>query len=174
MDYSEHGLQVRIKLGTLQFTIYPIKLHKKKVMRGKPDTSIPEKKKPGVKVNSWALIQELLPMVGEAASRLKRKIRVDRLDLDLTIGASTPALAAIAFGGANAALGMLIPVLENHFEIKERRIRTRCNFNHTQPEAELSTAFSLTIGQGVVMMLNLGTQALRTYVHQTDKQKEAV
>lgn len=67
----------------------------------------------------------------------------------------------MAFGGANAALGMMLPLLENHFNVRQRSIRTAVDFEGSRPVIYLKAAFSLTIGQGVVLAVRLGFQALR-------------
>ena len=84
--------------------------------------------------------------------------------------------AAMAFGGANAALGMMLPLLENHFNVRQRSIRTAVDFEGSRPVIYLKAAFSLTIGQGVVLAVRLGFQALRilSQYKSGQKQKEAV
>ena len=85
-------------------------------------------------------------------------------------------IAAMPFGGANAALGMMLPLLENHFNVRQRSIRTAVDFEGSRPVIYLKAAFSLTIGQGVVLAVRLGFQALRilSQYKSGQKQKEAV
>jgi hypothetical protein len=121
-------------------------------------------------------VKEFLPLAAEPAGRFKRKVRIDQLELELTAAASNPAAAAMAFGGANAALCMMLPLLENHFNVRQRSIRTAVDFEGSRPVIYLKAAFSLTIGQGVVLAVRLGFQALRilSQYKSGQKQKEAV
>lgn len=162
VDYAAGGLTVRLLAGPLHMTVFPFPKRKKerpkKEKKEKPDQAPgPDEKAPG---GSLDLIKEFLPLVTDAAGSLRRKIRVDRLEMDLTVGAPDPAMAAIAFGGANAALGMLVPLLENAFQIKERRLRTAVDFNAKVPVVAIRAALTLTIGQGAAFALHFGIRAL--------------
>ena len=178
LEYSARGLLIRVRLGRLRFTVFPMKKKERKpkpVKEKKPQPEA-EKKEPPKKGGALTLVREFLPLAAEAAGRFKRKVRIDQLDLELTVAASDPAAAAMAFGGANAALGMMLPLLENHFNVRQRSIRTAVDFEGSRPVICLKAAFSLTIGQGVVLAVRLGFQALRirSKYKSNQKQKEAV
>ena len=181
VDYSAAGLVVRLRLGAFRFTLFPLKPRKKKpkMQKEKPPappkpTAEPAKKEGG----SLDLLKQFLPLVADAAGKFKRKIRIDRLDLDLTVACPDPADAAMAYGGANAILGMVVPLLEHNFNVKERKIHTALDFDRTSPAVALTAAVSMTIGQGAALTLTLGFRALTILMNlkkQTQsKQKEAV
>lgn len=180
-EYSETGVLVRARLGLIRFTIYPRKkkTKKKSAKETKPEKepSAPEEEPPAKAGGLFSTVKEFLPLVADAAGQFKRKIRVDRLYLDFTAAASDPAAAALAFGGANAALGMIWPVFENNFNIQDRRIRTAVDFNRREPVIYVFASFSLTVGQAVVLGLRLAIRFLKILSHikaQKKKQKEAV
>ena len=83
---------------------------------------------------------------------------------------------ALSFGGVNAAIGMIWPLLENNFNIGDRRIRTKVDFNLTEPEAYLYASFSLRVGQAVALALRLGIRFLKLWSGRNQEQtkKEAV
>lgn len=181
LRYSADGLVVQLRLGALRPTLFPLKKKKKKP----PKQSVPQKappKEPPAKPQpaggGLELVKRLLPLLAETAGRFQRKVRIDDLDLDLTVAAPDPDATAIAYGGANAFLGMMIPLLEHHFNIKKRKIRTAVDFDQEHPTITIRAAFSLTIGQGAVLSIRLGCQALRILMdhrkQQSMKQKEAV
>lgn len=179
LEYGEPGLLIRLRLGRLHFTVFPIKQKKKKPEKKKKTApkAEPEPPSPPPAWNTWALLKRFLPVVAEAAGRFQNKVRIDRLDIDITAAAGDPAAAAIAYGAANAAIGMMIPLLEHNFKVKERRIRTRVDFDRTSPQVRLKAAFSLTIGQGAMLGFRFGVQAVKTYSlyrKSEQKQKEAV
>ena len=178
LEYAAQGFSVRMRLGKLYFTVFPMKKRDKKPKppRVKKQRAEIPKAEPTKTGGTLELVKEFIPLAAEAAGRFKRKIRIDQLDLELTLAASDPATAAMAFGGANAALGMMLPLLENNFNIKRRSVRTAVDFDRTSPVVYLKAAFSLTIGQGVVLAVRLGSQALRILLkHRSgQKQKEAV
>ena len=182
VEYSRSGTLVHLRAGPLRIQVYPPKPRKKsgekKPKRAKKSAKPPEEQpepKPGGQLDT---LKAILPLVAEAAGQLRRKVRVDRLLLDVTAATADPAMTAMAFGGINAAIGMIWPLLENNFNIGERRIRTKADFNLTEPEAYLYGAFSLRLGQAVLLALTLGIKLLKLWSGQNQKQiqgkKEAV
>ena len=171
-DYAAGGLRVRVRAGPLGFQVYPRPERGKKRSRRKgPET-------PAEKPDLLPLLRQYLPLIAEAAGRLRRKIRIDRFTLDFTAGAGDPASAALLFGGANALIGMLWPLVEQNFDVRERRIRTRADFSAPRPEAALSAAATLTVGQAQGLAPRLWKQAgaSRPGAERApaEKQKEAV
>ena len=92
-------------------------------------------------------------MALEAAGRLRRKIRVDKIYLDVIVGGADPAEAALAYGGVNAAIGMIWPLVEHNLNVKDRRIRTRADFSAAETELSLEAAATLTVGQALALAL---------------------
>ena len=183
VEYSRSGTLVHLRVGPLRIKVYPPKPkgksggekpkpEKRRKKGQKPEEEQPEPK-PGGQLSA---LKAMLPLVADAAGQLRRKVRVDKLLLDVTAAASDPATAALAFGGVNAAIGMIWPLLENNFNIGERRIRTKVDFNLTELEAYLYGSFSLHLGQAVVLALTLGIKFLKLWSGQNQKQtkKEAV
>ena len=180
VEYSRSGVLVRLRAGPLRIRVYPPRPKKadgqekpKRVKKKpKPEEEQPEPK-PGGQLGP---LKAILPLVADAAGQLRRKVRVDRLLLDVTAAASDPAAAALAFGGVNAAIGMIWPLLENNFNIGDRRIRTRVDFNLTELEIYLYGSFSLRLGQAAALALRLGIRFLKLWSGRNQEQtkKEAV
>lgn len=182
VEYSRSGTLVHLRAGPLRIRVYPPKPRKKsgekKPKRAKKKNPKPQKEeqpepKPGGQLDT---LKTMLPLVADAAGQLRRKVRVDRLLLDVTAAAPDPAMAALSFGGVNAAIGMIWPLLENNFNIGDRRIRTKADFNLTEPEAYLYASFSLRLGQAVALALRLGIRFLKLWSGRNQEQtkKEAV
>lgn len=147
VDYSGQGLLIRVLLGPAHISVFPLKKRERTTAR---------KEKPlthwtglAMEGNPLGLLQTYLPLVAESAGRLRRKIRVEWLGLDLTVAASTPAFAAVSFGAANGALGIIIPLLEQNFHIRERRIRTGISFEQKEATVSFQIVLTLTVGQGI-------------------------
>ena len=111
-----------------------------------------------------------------------RKLRIDVFQLEVTAAAPDPAAAALCFGGANAFIGMIWPLVEQNFNVKERRLRTRVDFDAERPSVYLYAAATLTAGQALALGLRLTTRFLAEFSKYraeagspaTSKQKEAV
>lgn len=107
VEYSRSGTLVHLRAGPLRIQVYPPKPRKKRGEKkpkrakrsAKPQEEQPEPK-PGGQLDT---LKTMLPLVADAAGQLRRKVRVDRLLLDVTAAAPDPAMAALGFGGVNAA-----------------------------------------------------------------------
>ena len=91
-SYRSGVLTLRGKVGPVKLTILPQKEKKPAKKKPKPEKSAEDKPKKQPK-ELLALARRALPVALEAAGRLKRKIRVDRLFLDVTVGGEDPAAA---------------------------------------------------------------------------------
>ena len=60
-----------------------------------------------------------------------------------------------SFGYANMALGMLLPIFEQNFVVKDHQVRTSVDFSLQSPVIYLSVAISIRIGQLVSFALRL-------------------
>ena len=152
VSYRSGVLTLKGKLGPVKLTILPQKEKKSAQKKPKPEEKA-ESKPPKQPKDLLALARRALPVALEAAGRLKRKIRVDRLYLDVAVGGEDPAAAAVAYGGVNAAVGMIWPLVEQNFNVKDRRIRTAMDFSAAETDLSLEVAATLTVGQALALAL---------------------
>ena len=151
--YSSAGVKLKLKIGPVKITLLPQKEKKRPEKKPKKPKK-PKKAAEGPPLGPEeiiALVKQALPVALEAAGRLKRKIRVDRLYLDVAVGGEDPAAAATAYGGLNAAIGMIWPLVEQNLHVKDRRIRTRADFLETRTRVDLDAAAPLTVGQALAL-----------------------
>ena len=151
--YSSAGVKLKLKIGPVKITLLPQKEKKRPEKKPKKPKK-PKKAAEGPPLGPEeiiALVKQALPVALEAAGRLKRKIRVDRLYLDVAVGGEDPAAAATAYGGLNAAIGMIWPLVEQNLHVKDRRIRTRADFLETRTRVDLDAAATLTVGQALAL-----------------------
>ncbi len=170
--YGEAGLFVTVLAGPFKIQVLPMKPGKKarpqkekKPKKEKPAMAEKHKREPKEsQPGTLSRLMKLLPVVGQACGALKRKIRIDDLELQLIWGGSDPAAIALGYGQANAALGMIWPVLDNNFKVKRHCFQIGMDYGRTQPAAELQAAVTLTIGQIVTLGVHYGVKALFTWM----------
>lgn len=163
-EYSEDGILIRAKLGPLRFTLYPLKKKEKKVKTEKKtqdtqkkEAPPPEKKKRG---GLLSLLREMLPLAMEALGSFKRRLHIDLFTLHLVWAAPDPASAAMGYGAANAAVGMIYSVLEEHFRIKKWDTQISVDFEQKQPRVYLRAVLTMTVGRLVTFGIYFGLRAL--------------
>lgn len=169
VKYGEAGLYVMALAGPLNIQILPMKPKKtkkpKKEKKPKKKKPAKEKKpKPEGQPGTLSRLMKLLPVVGQACGSLKRKIRIDDLELELIWGGSNPAAIALGYGQANAALGMLWPIFDNNFKVKRSDFQISMDYGRSQPAVELQAAVTMTIGQITVLGVHYGAKALFTWI----------
>lgn len=165
IKYSQEGICVHLRFGFFSFQVYPREKKKKESApkRQKPEKEKPEKEPETEHGGPLEQVKQFLPLVCEAAGELKRKIQIDRLILELTVAAGDAARTAMAYGYANMAVGMLWPLLEQNFEIKDPQIRTGVDFNAGATSIYINAAVSLRLGQLISFALRFGWKFLRAY-----------
>jgi len=100
-----------------------------------------EDKKPGV----LKTVLDLLPAVKNMLGRLRRRLLIKRLIIYYSVANDDPYKAAFTFGAANAAIGVLVPFLENNFRIRKRDFRAFPNFHEAQQSIYINAAISLAV-----------------------------
>lgn len=155
---------VRARVGLLRVQVWPLRNKKRKPAKAeapKPDKPPKTPEAPASFSGIAELLETWLPLVCEAVGRLRRAIRVDLLELRLTVGGSDPGDTALLYGGANALLGMILPLFEHAFQVRERRISTSVDFEAESTRVHLRADISLTLGQLVVFTFWFLPQAAR-------------
>lgn len=178
-EYSAQGLTAWLKLGPFQIKVFPLKKKEKKKKPSKTKKAQPKPQKPAEEKpkqgGTLTQVREFLPLICEAAGALKRRIRIDKLYLDYTLpGKEDAAAAAMRFGYSNAAMGMILPLFEQNFNVKERRVRTAVDFNADSPKIYVYAVISARLGQLVSFALRFGWKFLMVYQKTKNPKKEAI
>lgn len=184
--YGADGLFLWVLAGPFKIKLLPAGEKKKSKRKKKaakaekePPAAAEEHKKEPKEGQPGTLsrLMQLLPVAGEACGALKRKIRIDDLELELIWGGSDPAAIALGYGQANAALGMIWPILDNNFKVKRHSFQIGMDYGRTQPGVELTAALTFTIGQLVTLGIHYGVKALVIWIRSgkpTRKRQEAM
>ena len=166
--YSESGFLLSVSVGPKRIQILPSEKEKKpkqpkKAQKKSVAADQAEQSKPSGK-DTVSTALRFLPLVGEAAGRLKRKIRIDDFNLRIIWGAADPADAAKGYGAANAAMGILWPAVEHNFKVKEYDLSVDVDFERSKPEFVGNVNVTITIGQIIALLLILGFKALKIHL----------
>ncbi len=177
--YSAEGLFLAFKAGLLRLPLLPRKKGKtqKAAKEKRPDKKKPKKagdtKPERNGKDTLKLAMRFIPLLGEAAGRLRRKIRIDHLTLHVIWAASDPASAAMGYGAGNAVLGILWPPVEHNFHVKQHDLRVDVDFDREKPVLETDAQITLTIGQIVSLALILGVKAFNIFLgYRREKNEE--
>lgn len=192
VEYSAGGLAVWVRAGALKFQVFPWSRPKKDKSKRKAEKKPKKSKKarktqdkgqsaekepkktPVTEKIGGALdyAQALLPIALEAARRFRRKLRIDKLYLEMQVGSPDPADTALRYGQASAALGALWTPLTQAFRVKDGEARVTMDFDARETALYGTASLSLKVGQILWLGLCFGIKALRGFLGVRKKHKE--
>ncbi len=165
--YGESGALVKAIAGPARIRLYPRKKKEKKPKPEKPaekEKTASQAKEPAEKGGSW---KDFLPLVRTALDflgDLRRKLRVERLELKLILAGDDPADLAQNYGRIWAAVGNLFPLLERAFVIKKRDVEVECDFVAEETRVAARLDLTITLGRLLVLVVRYGIRILRQYL----------
>lgn len=163
------AVRVDVKLGWLRFRVVPGKAGKKRPQKGKKEVSAgegEEKKKSRISLSDIQdAVRTLAPPLKKALGRTRRGIRVDPLELSLTVGGrEDPAAAAKLYGEINAAVWAGMPTLERLLDIPDPGIHTELDFDAERTRAEGTAGISIRVGTALAVGFGIAIPALRWFL----------
>ena len=171
--YMENELSLRLKIGLLKMQVLPAKpkkaapKKKKKTAKRAAASQKPEKPKKKASMPKLTLsdILALVNLACDTLGDLRRKLRVEVLTLHVVLGGDDPAKAAMQYGGAWAAIGMLNPKLDQLFVIKKRDIQPILDYNEKEMSISAQLALTITIGRALSLGLKAGARFLKLWIN---------
>ena len=173
--YDAAGPLVRVIAGPVRLKVFPSekkeKKPKKEEKRNEKKSATGEKKPPQEQkpeqTEEGGSLRDFLPLVRIALDflgELRRKLRVDRLELKLILAGDDPCDLAVNYGRAWAAVGNLFPLLERAFVIKKRDVEVECDFTSDETLVTARLDLTITLGRLLSLVARYGIRALREYV----------
>ena len=171
VTYDEGGAVVKLIAGFLRFPLYPGKPNAKKEKKEKPKKQTkkqPAKQPQAKKEKQGGSLSDFFPLVDvvlDFLSDIRRKLRVDVLELRFCMAGDDPADLGIQYGRTVAAVSALDPQLERLFVIKKKHIRVECDFSGEKSQVWANARLTITVGRILSMGLRHGFKALREYMN---------
>lgn len=188
--YDADGPRVRVLAGPVKLQVFPMK---KKPKKNKPKKTQKAKKKKGKKKTepeageaavtekkpapkspnggSWTDFLPLVRVALDLLNDLRCKLRVDSLQLHLTMAADDPCDLAVNYGRMNASLAGLLAQLERFLVIKKRDVHIDCDFTASQTVILARLDLTITLGRILSIAARYGIRALTTFL-KIKKQRE--
>lgn len=191
VKYDAGGPLVRVILGPIKFTVFPLPKREKKDKKkepkktkkasGEPTEKAPENPKPPKpdktekpKQKTGGSWTDFLPLVKEVfrfLGNFRRKLRLNRLELKLIMAADDPCDLAVNYGRAWAAVGNLMPQLERLFVIKKRDVEVECDFTASETLVIARLDLTITLGRLLSTVVVFGVRALKEFLKIKKKRK---
>ena len=181
--YDASGPLVRLILGPVKLTVFPVKKKKKEKKKAEPEEKkesaeekLPEPPKPPKQAkkktegteSKGGSLKDFIPFVKLGLNFLgdfRRKLRLDDLYLRLILASSDPCDLAVNYGKTWAAVGNLLPALESWFVIKKRDVEVLCDFTASETKVIARLDVTITLGRLVSLVAVYAVKALREFLH---------
>lgn len=194
IHYDAAGPEIKIILGPLKMTVVPAqkkppKEKKEKTKKPKkkkkskqeprkpkqvgaeapaPEVPKPENKEQGGSILDFLpLVQTLFDFLGD----FRRKLRINQLQLKFIMAGGDPYNLALNYGRTWAAVGNLLPKLEQWFVIKKRDIEVECDFVETQTRVIAHVDLTITLGRLLAAVFTFAFKALIRFLKIMKKRK---
>ena len=135
----------------------PTKAAQKKAKKAEPVKEKTDEKKSGGSLTDFL---PLLKVALELLDVFRRKLRVDRLEAKLVMAGDDPCDLAVNYGKAWAAVGNLMPRLEEVLVIKKRDIDVACAFTASETKIYARLDLTITLGRILAIAVVYGFRAV--------------
>lgn len=174
LRYDEDGPLAAVLLGRLPIVLYPLpgwlkKLtsREKKDGEKKPKKEKPKKEEPpkdtvgeAPQGGSWKKFLPLVRLGLHFLGDFRRKLRVNRLVLRLTLAGDDPCDLAVNYGRAWAAVGNLLAALQRAFVIQKRDVEVQCDFLGEETKVVFAMDLTITLGRILGLLVKYGIRAV--------------
>ena len=164
-SYDESGCRFRVLWGIIPIKHLPGK--KRQNNKEKP-------KKKTLSETSGGKLSELIPIVKIGCgflNALRKKMKL-KLELHVLMAGDDPCDLAINYGRAWAATGSLIPLLEESFIIKKRKIQIDCDFGAEETLVKAKLCAHIATWKLIGIAAKYGVRLLKHYT-KSMKSKES-
>ena len=171
--YGESGFRMMVLAGPLKIPLEFGKKEKKakEEKTAKATSQKPVKKSEAKQGGSFTDFLPLLKVLKELLGELRRRLRVKKLELKLSMAGDDPCDLAVNYGRAWAAAESIMPLLEELFVIKKRDVQVACDFVGSQTTLYLRVDAVLSLWRLLGMILRYGFRGIREYLKIIEKRK---
>ena len=182
--YEKGNAQLWLRLGPVAIRLLPRPQKREKQRKpesapaqeqaAKASAPEPQAPPPAPQEDEKKDLRQYLPMLrllGDLLKDLRRKIRMDRLYVHLILAGGDPCDLAVSYGRIWAAVGNLLPLLDQLFVIKKRDVEVACDFAAAKTiliaRADVTTLLGRLLGLAAVY----GVRVLKEYWNLQKNQK---
>ncbi len=169
--YEDAGPLISLILGPVKMQVFPAKKKtapkktkenkpKKQAAKGASQKKPAEKKKGGKLTDFLPIVYTILDFLGD----FRRKIRINLLEMKLTLAGDDPCDLGTNYGRAWAALGNLETQLDRLFVIKKKDLQIQCDFEETDTRIYARLNLTITVGRLLGLVGRYGFRVLREFL----------
>ena len=166
-------LRVTVKIGPKKLVLLPKpdrakkeKKEKKKKKKAAAEQKPAKKKKvPFTFADIRSAVPVLFEALTKALGKIRRRMRVDPLDICVIFAGDDPAKVAEMYGWANTAMWTMMPQLERLIHIPDPHIHLGVDYESFRLQAEGRVGVRFRVGDLIIIVLTLSVPVLKWYLN---------
>ena len=171
--WYEHGKgKVLLTIGPLRFAVYPRKNRKSAAKPGAKKDSFESHAQVSKKRRSIGDYLPVVQLILDFLTDFRTKLRINELRFKTILAESDPCDLSVHYGQAWAAVGSVMPILENCFVIKKRNIEIECDYIAESTQVTAYVDMTITVAQILSIGIYHGYKILRKYFEIKNKAKD--
>lgn len=159
-EYIERQAVVRASVGPVGFPVLTFPRTEEKSRKKKRSPKSRKKKL------DRELVVMLIRLGIQALKRLRRRLRIDELQIHLLVSTPDPYQTAMLYGRLNATVYALIPALAQAVELRNQDIQIDVDFDKGRMDAYGRLLLRIYVGQLLVVAAAFGLDFLRWKLEQ--------
>ena len=163
-EYQESGAKAWVCVGPLRYCVFPRQKTQKK---GKQSVGSKKKKESSaVKKKTAGSLADFLPLAENLFGLLvdfRKRLKIRMLRMHLVLAEDDPCDLAIHYADAWAALGNLIPLLEQNFQIKKRDMTVSCDFTTNKTKIYAYVHATISLGRLLWLVIFHGLKGIKKF-----------
>ncbi|MBE6956344.1 MAG: DUF2953 domain-containing protein [Ruminococcaceae bacterium] len=164
VEQQQDDLTVRVRVGSKILPPNPQRIEKAKQTLDDWKETQPD--------GDLALLRDFLPTILRTIVKLCGKVKVEKLDLTLIVGAENPYNAAVEYGRANALLGALWAPVVSLCRVKDGNARVSVDFQQKKPTFYLLADATVSAGQLLVIAIVFVGKLIKIQYERTKRNSE--
>lgn len=170
--YCDRQLQCWLRIGVLKIPVQRKNSAKKRSgSKSKKGESFEETRADKKFSGNIKEYFSLLSTVLDFLDTFRRKLKINQLTFEMTLGGDDPYDLSINYGRAWGVLGTVQPILERYFIIKKKDIDLFCDYTSSKTTVYAFVDMTLTVGNVLSIAGFHGIRFLRKFLKITNKSK---
>lgn len=166
--YDDSGAFVYLLAGPVKILLFPGKSKKKETEKAPKDSKqtsgqVTTKQETEKNGGSYKDFLPLVQVVLDFLDAFRTKLRVNLLEISLTLAGGDPCDLAVNYGKGWAVLGNLMPQLERFLTIKKRKLQVQCDFVAANTTVFAHIILTITVGRLLHIGAFHGARAIYHY-----------
>ncbi len=165
--YDASGAQLWILAGPVHWKLLPGGKKQQKENIRKPEQKTKDSGWAADQKEQGGNVSDFIPLVRVVWDFLKdfrRKLRVNILQLKITLAGGDPSDMAVNYGKACAALAALDPQLERFFVIRKKDMQVQCDFLGEKTLVLARIRLTIPLGRLLWQLLRYGSRAVKEII----------